>query len=172
MKVRIAIYLAIGLVSSVAILNYRSAYSVQVVEAREVIYLTTQKGLLSWTNIVRAKNNVKPLNNDKTLHKSALAKCKDMVRHNYWAHDSPSGKTPWDFMEQVGVNYTTAGENLAYRVSDWSNQGVVTMWMNSPTHRENLLSKNYGKVGFAICKSANFNNEPGTSKIIVQHFTN
>jgi hypothetical protein len=71
-----------------------------------------------------------------------------MFAEQYWAHVSPSGTEPWKWFGDVGYNYSFAGENLAknYPTSD----ATVTAWMNSPTHRENLLKKEYVDVGFAV----------------------
>ena len=41
-----------------------------------------------------------------------------------------------------------AGENLAKGFH--SSAGVVTAWMNSPEHRQNVLDGNYTDVGFAV----------------------
>ena len=72
----------------------------------------------------------------------------DMFAFNYWAHNSPSGRDPWSFFQEVGYKYIYAGENLA---RDFMNsESVVEAWMNSPSHRENLLNPNYKEIGLAV----------------------
>ncbi len=104
--------------------------------------------LLRITNQDRQANGLPPLRLDGELMQAAAGKAQDMFVNNYWAHISPSGTTPWDFIKGAGYNYLYAGENLArgYDTAD----SVVNAWMNSPSHRENMLSPNYQDVGFAI----------------------
>ncbi len=104
--------------------------------------------LLNSTNAKRQENGLSSLQLNDTLSQAAAAKASDMLTNNYWAHNSPSGKTPWDFIIGSGFRYTLAGENLAknFQTSD----GVVEAWMASPSHRANLLKPGYADVGFAI----------------------
>ena len=104
--------------------------------------------LLSSTNAKRQENGLSSLQLNDTLSQAAAAKAADMLTNNYWAHNSPSGKTPWDFIIGSGYRYTLAGENLAKNFQ--SSGGVVEAWMASPTHRANLLKPGYADVGFAI----------------------
>jgi hypothetical protein len=71
-----------------------------------------------------------------------------MFEHNFWAHYAPDGTSPWYFIKNAGYEYEYAGENLAKGFSNSSD--VVTAWMNSPTHRENVLSPKYQDIGFAV----------------------
>ena len=66
-----------------------------------------------------------------------------MIAKNYWAHNAPDGASPWSFFKNVGYRYLYAGENLARDFGD--SASVVNAWMNSPTHRDNLLSGRYRK---------------------------
>jgi hypothetical protein len=71
-----------------------------------------------------------------------------MFEDNYWAHISPSGTKPWDFIVAEGYDYEYAGENLAKNFNN--SNDVVTAWYNSRSHRENLLSTNYDEIGFGV----------------------
>lgn len=123
--------------------------------------------LLALTNIERAKNGLPILNINSKLSESALNKADDMFAKNYWAHNSPDGKTPWVFIKGSGYNYVYAGENLArgFETSD----DVIKAWMVSPTHRENVLSANFREVGFAI-KKGKLNGED--TILVVEQFGN
>lgn len=109
--------------------------------------ITTQQ-LLIFTNEERLESGAGPLTFDDKLSEAAEAKAVNMFAENYWAHNSPSGKTPWTFIKNSGYTYTYAGENLAKGFT--STQEVIKAWMASETHRENMLSKNYTDVGFAV----------------------
>ena len=104
--------------------------------------------LLTATNAKRAETGLDPLVLDGRLSRAAALKAQDMFTNNYWAHDSPSGKSPWEFVTAAGYRYRVAGENLAKNFSVSS--GVVDAWMASPTHRENIMRGDYQDIGFAV----------------------
>jgi hypothetical protein len=104
--------------------------------------------LLTYTNQKRQENGLKPLAMNGQLAQAAEQKASHMLANNYWAHVAPDGTTPWYFIKNSGYEYLYAGENLARGFTTASD--VVNAWMNSPTHRENMLSSNYDDVGFAI----------------------
>lgn len=100
------------------------------------------------TNKERQGNGVMPLSFNEKLTEAAEKKAQDMFEYDYWAHNSPSGKTPWVFIKSSGYKYVYAGENLARGFS--TAQDVVKAWMASPDHKANMLSSNYQDVGFAV----------------------
>ena len=123
--------------------------------------------LLILTNQKRAESGLNPLALDNRLSTAAMQKAADMFANNYWAHNSPQGKTPWDFINGSGYVYTVAGENLAKNFAD--SDGVVQAWMNSATHKENILRSEYSDVGFAVVNGT-LNGEETT--LVVQMFGN
>ena len=82
------------------------------------------------------------------MAEAAREKALNMFKNNYWAHYGPNGETPWQFVLEAGYQYEYAGENLAknFLFSD----GVMEAWMDSETHRENILRDEYTEVGFAV----------------------
>jgi uncharacterized protein YkwD len=120
--------------------------------------------LLSVTNKQRDANREGPLQSDLELNEAAQAKANDMVAHNYWSHNSPSGATPWTFMTDAGYKFQSAGENLAYGFS--SSNDVVAGWMNSAEHRANILDADYTQVGFGVAHAANFQGH-GSETVVV-----
>lgn len=121
--------------------------------------------LLTDTNAKRQEAGLGPLTLNSTLSVAAANKAADMFAKNYWAHNSPAGSTPWDFINGAGYHYTVAGENLAKNFS--TSGGVVDAWMASPSHRANLLKSNYRDVGFAVVNGT-LNGEETT--LVVQMF--
>lgn len=121
--------------------------------------------LLNLTNAKRQEAGLAPLNLNTQLSQAAAGKAADMFAKGYWAHTSPDGKLPWDFIVGAGYKYTVAGENLAKNFND--SRGVVDAWMASTTHRENLLKPSYRDIGFAIVNGA-LNGEETT--LVVQMF--
>ncbi len=121
--------------------------------------------LVSATNAKREAAGLEPLTLDEQLSAAAARKAADMFAKNYWSHTSPTGATPWQFITESGYTYAVAGENLAKNFSD--SQGVVEAWMNSPTHRDNILKASYRDVGFAVVNGI-LNGEETT--LVVQIF--
>ncbi|MBI2327904.1 hypothetical protein HYU92_06325 [Candidatus Curtissbacteria bacterium] len=108
----------------------------------------TSDQIIQLTNSKRSQNNLQPFTYNALLASAAAAKAKDMLAADYWAHNSPSGKTPWSFITAAGYRYIFAGENLA---RDFNDPGsVVDAWMNSPSHRSNLLDNNFREIGVAV----------------------
>lgn len=124
-----------------------------------------QKKLIELTNQERQKNGLNPLSENTALDKAATAKATSMFQENYWAHFAPSGKSPWDFILGTGYKFTYAGENLAKNF--YQSNEVVTAWMNSPSHRENLLNPKYQDIGIAVVEGV-LNGQKTT--LVVQEF--
>jgi uncharacterized protein YkwD len=104
--------------------------------------------LVADTNTERVKQGLSPLTLDSELSEAAKNKASDMFSKDYWAHFAPDGGTPWGFIKASGYEYIYAGENLARGFT--TPESVVAAWMASPSHRENMLSRNYTDVGFAV----------------------
>ncbi len=117
------------------------------------------------TNARRAESGLAPLSQSSTLSQAALAKGNDMLAKGYWAHFAPDGTSPWNFFLNFGYKYKYAGENLARDFADAST--AVSAWMNSPTHRENILNPNYRDIGIGVVEG---NLLGADTTIIVQFF--
>lgn len=129
----------VGLLSVVhtqsgSILGYASNITVsQVVEA---------------TNSLRSASGLETLSYSSQLSQAAIAKAQSMFSEGYWAHTSPNGKEPWDFIKATGYTYKIAGENLA-RDFD-TTPPMMDAWMNSSTHRANIMNPRYQEIGIAV----------------------
>src|SRR3989338_9588678 len=109
--------------------------------------ITNQK-IIELTNAERAKQGLSVVKENEALNKAAYLKGMNMFEENYWAHFAPSGKSPWDFMTRAGYRFVFAGENLAKNFSN--SDDVVVAWMNSPSHRENIINGKYRDIGIAV----------------------
>jgi hypothetical protein len=125
--------------------------------------------LVELTNKTREQYNVNPLNPNSTLMSAAQAKAEHMVDNNYFAHFAPDGKTPWEFFEESGYSYKIAGENLA--ITNEDEQAVINGWMNSPTHRDNLLNNQYSDIGIGIASYGEYQNHSNTPVIVAFYAT-
>lgn len=104
------------------------------------------------TNVQRQANGLNALNENSVLDAAALAKGNDMLAKGYWAHFAPDGTSPWSFFLSFGYKYSYAGENLARDFPDASS--AVNAWMNSPSHRENILNPNYRDIGIGVVEGS------------------
>lgn len=109
--------------------------------------------VLKLINDYRIKNNVPKLTMGTKLINIAGIKADDMTKKNYFSHTSPTYGSPFDMMKNYGLSYKVAGENIA---GNPSLEGAVNSWINSSTHRENLLSTSYNYVGIGISKSSTY----------------
>lgn len=134
-------------------------------------YSTNVSGvaLLQATNKERAADNKTTLNLNQQLTNAAQAKADDMVKRNYWSHYTPDSKAPWVFIDTAGYQYQKAGENLAYGFAN--SQETISGWMNSPSHKENVLDPTYREVGFGIANSENYQTS-GPETIVVAMYGN
>ncbi len=99
------------------------------------------------------------------LAQAAQSKANDMLAKQYFAHNTPSGETPWTFIKAAGYSYVTAGENLAIDFTEA--ESIQSAWMNSPGHRANIMNKSFQEIGIGIAKGM-YNGHQTT--IVVQMF--
>jgi len=126
--------------------------------------ITSQK-VYDLTNNQRQSADLPILHYNSTLEASAIKKAQDMFANNYWAHNSPTGTTPWQFFKDAGYQYSVAGENLAKDFYD--TDSLLQAWMNSPTHKANIVSDKYQEIGIGVVNGI-LNGVKTT--LVVQHF--
>ncbi len=124
----------------------------------------TSTELLIASNEQRLKSEQPTLAQNDQLTVAATAKAQDMATRNYWSHATPEGAAPWVFVDQAGYKYEQVAENLAYGFDN--SQETIKGWLNSPEHRNNLLSGEYTDVGFGVAKSEHYQNN-GSQTIVV-----
>ena len=108
----------------------------------------TTATVITDTNAERAAAGLSQLTENPILATAAQAKAADMFTEQYWAHTSPKGKQPWDFMKEADYRYTAAAENLARDFMETS--VMMQAWMHSPTHKANIVNPNYREIGVAV----------------------
>lgn len=112
--------------------------------------IVTSSELIELTNQVRVEQGLEPLAISSKLNEAAEKKAMDMINQDYFAHTSPDGLSPWYWVSKAGYKYTTAGENLAKDFGE--SEYVHQAWMNSPSHRANILNKNFQDIGIAVAR--------------------
>ena len=112
-----------------------------------------EKQMLELINQERIKNKLPELKFDDKLAKVARGHSKEMFEFSYFDHVSPITGSPADRINNAQINYLMAGENLAYAPDL---QAAHDGLMNSPEHRDNILSKDYTYVGIGIITTNNW----------------
>ena len=102
-------------------------------------------------NAIRRARGLRPLRNNGRLGAAADFHSRDMARKGYFEHDSASGTAFWRRIERFypsrGFRSWTVGENLLWGTDRYGAEFAVREWMNSPPHRENILSRDWREIG-------------------------
>ena len=123
----------------------------------------SEQRMLQMVNTERQKRGLSLLITDPQLTALARAHSKDMFARGYFSHYTLEGLSPFDRMQKAGINYSSAGENLALAPNvDLAMQGL----MNSPGHKANILSVSFHKIGVGVIDGGIY------GKIFSQEFTN
>lgn len=101
--------------------------------------------IVDLTNDERADENLTSLRRNSTLDAAAKLKAEHMAANEYFSHYSPDGVSPWHWFSVSNYKFVHAGENLAIHFTD--SDEVVEAWMNSPTHRANIVNGDYTEIG-------------------------
>lgn len=116
---------------------------------------TAQGATLCLVNDERRSRGLDPLRSNGRLASAARRHAEDMAARGYFAHDSLDGRSFLDRIRAAG--YTSGarswsvGENLAWGSGERAAPGrIVGAWMDSPGHRQNILSGKYEEIGFGM----------------------
>ncbi|HEX8745902.1 MAG TPA: CvpA family protein [Pyrinomonadaceae bacterium] len=103
--------------------------------------------MLVLVNRERVAAGLKALEADPEILPVARAHSVDMFARGYFSHYTPEGRSPFDRINNAGLSFTIAGENLALAPTlSMAHTGL----MNSPGHRANILRPQFGRVGIGI----------------------
>lgn len=125
--------------------NNISQHDVKSTEATEILNLVNQE---------RAKHGLASLTLSSKLTSVATTKAYDMKDNNYFSHTSPNYGSPFQMMQDFGIKYSNAGENIAG--GQKTPQEVMSAWLNSSGHRANILNKNYTQLGVGYAKGGSY----------------
>lgn len=114
-------------------------------------------------NAIRASRGRRPLHVSRQLSAAAAFHTNQMGLRGFFEHESANGAEFWKRIERFypvlrGRSWSV-GENIVFGSPDLSAAAAVREWMNSPPHRENLLSREWREIGLG---GAHFDAAPGT----------
>lgn len=104
---------------------------------------TPQQAVLRLVNAERQKAGLPAMSTTTQLQQAADIRAKEM--NQLVSHDRPDGSSCFTVLDEVGVEYTVAGENIASGVD--SAEAVMQAWMQSEGHRANILNGDFTQIG-------------------------
>jgi len=113
-----------------------------------VIVSSDEQVLMETVNGQRIDHGLAPLSWNEQLYQAAHAKADHLFQEQYFDHIAPDGTTPWAFFRAANYTYKSAGENLAIDFSTLTD--AVPAWMNSPSHRANILNPDFTDTAMAV----------------------
>jgi len=109
----------------------------------------TLENILNAINKERSLRSLVLLNTDARLSSAAQSKASDMQARHYFSHTDPEGNYIWPKIVAAGYTpYLQLGENLA--IEFYNTDSLVNAWMNSPTHRANVLNEGFRDQGMGL----------------------
>ena len=118
----------------------------------QVLTLVNQKRAAGATCGGVAKPPVAALTSNSKLRCAARFHSKDMATKNFFSHTGSNGSTFVDRINNAGYTWTAAGENIA--AGQTTASAVVTGWMSSTGHCNNIMSANYKNIGVGYSYSS------------------
>jgi uncharacterized protein YkwD len=125
----------------------------------------TVKSVVDEMNARRSEAGLPALRADERLTDAADDRMRDMEERSYWAHVSPEGRRPFEWLRPRGYDFYYAGENLAAGFE--TTRLLVDSWMESKGHRENIMSPIYQDCGVAILDGSTVKRATGRSVVVL-----
>ncbi|KKS46891.1 MAG: hypothetical protein UV09_C0012G0060 [Candidatus Gottesmanbacteria bacterium GW2011_GWA2_42_18] len=123
---------------------------------------SAEKSMLTLINLERQKYNLVLLQESDALRQLARSHASNMFQRGYFSHYNKEGESPFDRMVKAGIEFLSAGENLALAPNvALAHQGL----MNSPGHRANILGADFNRVGIGVIDGGIY------GMLFVQEFT-
>lgn len=102
--------------------------------------------VLELVNEERAKAGAAPLKMNVKAVQAAEIRAEEIVTS--FSHTRPNGSNFATALTESGVNFKTAGENIAW--GQKTPQEVMNAWMNSQGHRANILNTAFTEIGIGV----------------------
>ena len=150
------IAIALASVTAVALLAFGSPVPVRAWDAG-TFSAGDEQLLFTLTNQARAASGLAPLRWDVAVAGVARWRSQDMSVRNYFSHEiPPDNYLVFHYLDQRGISYVLAGENIGWikASDDQATPAIQDMFMNSPTHREIILGKQWDSIGIGAYKGA------------------
>jgi uncharacterized protein YkwD len=156
-----AVLVATAFVADPAVASTRTETSLQ----------TLNRQVLASVNRFRAAHGLRALHESGALDRSARRHSFEMGRLGYFGHSSADGLQFWQrirhFYPAHGYSYWAVGENLVWASPSLSAGGAMKMWISSPPHRANMLSRRWRQMGIAAVSVARAPGVYGRRRVVI-----
>jgi uncharacterized protein YkwD len=110
---------------------------------------SSESSVFKLLNDIRREHKLPPFTFSSALRSSAREHSADMLARQYFEHDAPNES--FDHRIRRHLDSSLVGENIAWGTGRYgSPQGLVTLWMHSPTHRRIILMRGLRRVGLGV----------------------
>ena len=142
--------------------NASNTVKVKGCTGKRVALDSNEKVMLNKHNRTRANKGLRKLCVHPALQRAAEAHSRDMIRKDYFSHNSKSGATPYQRIKREGYRFRAAGENIAYGSGSYGSPNrIFKGWMKSSGHRKNILNGKFREVGIGAVSG----NYKGTNNV-------
>ena len=101
------------------------------------------EAVASLVNAARQDAGLSELELDADLCAAAQARAREIAQS--FSHTRPDGSSCFTILEEFGISYRAAGENIA--MGQRTPEEVMDGWMNSSGHRANILNGTFTSIG-------------------------
>ncbi len=117
--------------------------------------IAKMEGLLAGdVNAFRREHRLMEFTRDPGLDAVARAHSQDMVKRRYLSHQNPEGDNWVVRMQKAGIKgFAMAGENVGQTNKPRPNHEILSGWIHSPDHLQNLVARPYNTTGIGIAKA-------------------
>lgn len=106
--------------------------------------------MLNLVNKARRENGLNELWYSARVHEVSTLRAYELC--SYYSHTRPNGTGFSTAFNELGLSFHMVGENIAYGRNMFEDpEEVFEAWMDSPSHRENILNPDYECVAFGLC---------------------
>ena len=156
-------------IESISFATFQTSTIKETEKKEQIQKMITQEGemtqeeqeTLDLINKYRKQNGLGELKPLARLQQTAKLKAEDLVKNGYFSHNSETLGNPFEMLKSNNVIYDIAGENLAGNTEP---QKAVEAWINSETHKQNILEEKFNYTGICVIESSVY------GKIFVQLF--
>lgn len=156
-------------IESISFATFQTSTIKETEKKEQIQKMITQEGemtqeeheTLDLINKYRKQNGLGELKPLARLQQTAKLKAEDLVKNEYFSHNSETLGNPFEMLKSNNVIYDIAGENLAGNTEP---QKAVEAWINSETHKQNILEEKFNYTGICVIESSVY------GKIFVQLF--
>ncbi|MEX0168346.1 CAP domain-containing protein [Streptomyces sp. LMG1-1-1.1] len=109
--------------------------------------------VVALANAERERSGCGPLRAEGHLRTAAQGHADDMAARDYYRHDTPEGRDAGDRITGAGYAWSTWGENI--HRGPQTPARAMEDWMESPSHRANILNCAFRDIGVGVTLTAN-----------------